>query len=76
MLQRNIEELLSLQINAKDNEKDHPVAAKIIQRNFYMDDFAKSVKTEERFEYEDVRDRSSEVSTCSNGYATMKPCVI
>ena len=38
---------LALQRNAKDNEKDHPVAAKIIQRNYYMDDFAKSVKTEE-----------------------------
>ena len=48
----------ALQRNAKDNEKDHPVAAKTIKRNFYMDDFAKSVKTEEeaRFVYQDVRE--------------------
>ena len=48
----------ALQRNAKDNEKDHPMAAKIIQRNFYMDDFAKSVETEEeaRFVYQDVRE--------------------
>ena len=47
----------ALQRNAKDNEKDHPVAAKTIQRNFNMDDFAKSVKTEEaRFVYQDVRE--------------------
>ena len=48
----------ALQRNAKDNEKDNPVAAKTIHRNFYMDDFAKSVKTEEeaRFVYQDVRE--------------------
>ena len=48
----------ALQRNAKDNEKVHPVTAKTNQRNFYMDHFAKSVKTEEeaRFVYQDVRE--------------------
>ena len=30
-----------------DNEKEHPIAAKAIQNNFYMDDFIKSVETPE-----------------------------
>ena len=39
-----------------DVEKDHPVTAKIRQGNFYMEEFAKSVETEEgaRFVYRDV----------------------
>ena len=31
-----------------DNQVDHPKAAKAIEKNFYMDDFAKSVTTVEK----------------------------
>ena len=41
-----------------DNKEAHPIAAKAIERNFYMDDFAKSVKTEEEamLVYKDLRE--------------------
>ena len=40
-----------------DNRESHPIAAKAIKRNFYMDDFAKSVATVEEavHVYQDVR---------------------
>ena len=40
-----------------DNQVDHPIAAKAIKRNFYMDDFAKSVATVEEavHVYQDMR---------------------
>ena len=40
-----------------DNQVDHPIAAKAVKRNFYMDDFAKSVATVEEavHVYQDVR---------------------
>ena len=35
-----------------DNQVDHPIASKAIKRNFYMNDFAKSVATvEEAFKF-------------------------
>ena len=40
-----------------DNRESHPIAAKAIKRNFYMDDFTKSVATmkEAVRVYKDVR---------------------
>ena len=39
-----------------DNQVDHPIAAEAIKRNFYMDDYAKSVATLEAIHvYKDVR---------------------
>ena len=39
-----------------DNQVDHPIAAKAVKRNFFMDDFAKSVITVEAvYVYQDLR---------------------
>ncbi len=37
----------ALQQTARDNKKQHPLAAYVLERNFYMDDFVKSVKGSE-----------------------------
>ncbi len=37
----------ALQQTARDNKKQHPLAAYVIERNFYLDDFVKSVKGSE-----------------------------
>ena len=38
----------ALQQVAKDNAQDFPQNAKLITRNFYMDDFVKSVRSAEQ----------------------------